>query len=111
MISELEFSSSWAESAELSKKRAYAGCSFSQEHGLIISGGKDKVPWKGLASVENTFDGETVEESVAQMPEGIYSHCLVDLEGGDLFKEGGLYRPPGSFIVRPSDKTHVYRVV
>ena len=69
------------------------------------------MPWKGLASVENTFDGETVEESVAQMPEGIYSHCLVDLEGGDLFKAGGLYRAPGSFIVRPSDKTHVYRVV
>ena len=65
--------------------RHEAGCSFSSEYGMVISGGYDD-----LTSTEYTLDGDQFESLSEQMPVGKNEHCLVALDGGDLFVTGWL---------------------
>ena len=64
--------------------RHEAGCSFSSEYGMVISGGYDD-----LTSTEYTLDGDQFESLSEPMPVGKNEHCLVALDGGDLFVTGG----------------------
>ena len=73
----------WNEVESLSVPRHEAGCSFSSELGMVISGGYDD-----LTSTEYTMDGDKFETLSEPMPVGKNEHCLVALDGGDLFVTG-----------------------
>ena len=89
-LTELNSTEAWRESATLSEGRCYPGCTFSDEHGLVISGGM-QVAFQAKATVENTLDGKNIASSIPQLPEKVMGHCLVALEGGDLFTAGGVH--------------------
>ena len=76
-------SDEWNEVESLSVPRHEAGCSFSSEYGMVISGGYDD-----LNSTEYTLDGDEFESLSQPMPVGKNEHCLVALDGGDLFVTG-----------------------
>ena len=73
----------WNEVESLSVPRHEAGCSFSSEYGMVISGG-----YNDLKSTEYTLDGDKFESLSEPMPVGKNEHCLVALEDGDLFVTG-----------------------
>ena len=73
----------WNEVESLSMPRHEAGCSFSPEFGMVISGGYDD-----LTSTEFTMDGDKFETLSEPMPVGKNEHCLLALDGGDLFVTG-----------------------
>ena len=73
----------WNEVESLSVPRHEAGCSFSSEYGMVISGG-----YNDLKSTEYTLDGDEFESLSEPMPVGKNEHCLVALEDGDLFVTG-----------------------
>ena len=50
---------------------------------MVISGGYDD-----LNTTEYTLDGEVFESLAQPMPAGKNEHCLVALDGGDLFVTG-----------------------
>ena len=67
----------------LSVPRHEAGCSFSSYFGMVISGGYDD-----LTSTEYAVTGYWWETLSEPMPVGKNEHCLVALDGGDLFVTG-----------------------
>ena len=77
-----------------------AGCAFSSEHGLLIAGGTSGSDVLGTDAVINTRDGE-IFEALPPMPAAKVEHCLVALDGGDLFVTGGL-------SPLPSEKTYIF---
>ena len=77
-----------------------AGCAFSSEHGLVIAGGTSGSDVLGTDAVINTRDGE-IFEALPPMPAAKVEHCLVALDGGDLFVTGGL-------SPLPSEKTYIF---
>ena len=89
-LTELNSTEAWSESATLSEGRCYPGCTFSDEHGLVISGGT-QAAFQAKTIVENTLDGKNIASSIPQLPEKVMGHCLVALEGGDLFTAGGIH--------------------
>lgn len=76
----------------------------------MISGGIGSLNFQSSDLVENTLDGEEIKESVPRLPEEVFGHCLVALEGGDLFQTGGMHLDlaswPWQFTV--ADKTHIF---
>ena len=61
--------------------------------------------WDRASYVYNLYlDGNEVVRLPKNMPEGKSSHCVVALEGGDLFTAGGYYSNG-----RASNKAHIYR--
>ena len=98
----IKASDAWAESGSMSAAKGEAGCAQSASHGLVIAGGVNGVDLTGLATVANTVDGETVDEELPPMPVGKTEHCLVALDGGDLFVTGGL-------SPEPPEKTFLFR--
>lgn len=84
----------------MSAAKGETGCALSSRHGLVIAGGTDGIDISGIDTVTNTHDGETFED-VPPMPVGKVEHCLVALDGGDLFVTGGL-------SPMPSEKTYIF---
>ena len=63
--------------------------------------------WGRASYVYNPYlDGNEVVRLPKNMPEAKSSHCVVALEGGDLFTAGGYYSNG-----RASNKAHIYRKV
>ena len=85
-IPDLDSTDSWSETALMSGLREHPACSLSQEHGLVFSGGVDRL--RDLDTVEHTLDGEAIGK-LRKMPEAKYYHCMVALQDGDLFIAGG----------------------
>ena len=56
----------------------------------MISGGT-QAAFQAKTIVENTLDGKNIASSIPQLPEKVMGHCLVALEGGDLFTAGGIH--------------------
>ena len=68
------------------------------------------MAFQAKTTVENTLDGENIANSIAQLPEKVMGHCLVALEGGDLFTTGGIHY---DLVHRPmqiavTGETHVF---
>ena len=106
---ELNSTDAWSESATLSEGRCYAGCAYSDEHGLVISGGVGRPAVEAKDSIENTLDGEAFNDSIPHMPKKVYSHCFVALESGDMLAAGGFYYKfsrPQQFTI--TGETYVY---
>ena len=71
------------------QKRAYSAAAYHPAHGWVISGGYGDGEYK--SSVESTRDGLTFK-SFADLPLGLWGHCLVSLGGaaiGDFLLTGG----------------------
>ena len=85
-IPDLDSTDSWSETALMSGLREHPACSLSQEHGLVFSGGVDRL--RDLDTVEHTLDGEAIGE-LKKMPEAKNYHCMVALQDGGLFIAGG----------------------
>lgn len=90
----------WTESGNMSAAIGEAGCALSNEYGLVIAGGTNGSDILGTNTVTNTLDGQIFED-LPPMPVGKVEHCLVALDGGDLFVTGGL-------SPMPSEKTYVF---
>ena len=86
LFSDLDSTDSWSETVLMSGLRESPACSLSQEHGLVFSGGVDRL--RELDTVEHTLEGEAIGE-LQKMPEAKYYHCMVALQDGDLFVAGG----------------------
>ena len=98
-------SDSWLEWGTLSEARHRAGCSYSDEHGLVITGGQLlSGPYTDL--VESTQNGQAIT-LLEELPESKQYSCVVALQGGNLFCAGGSYAYPSTEV---SGKTHVFRM-
>ena len=90
----------WTESGNMSTANGEAGCALSIEHGLVTAGGTNGTDILGTNAVTKTQDGEIFED-LPPMPVAKVEHCLVALDGGDLFVTGGL-------SPLPSEKTYIF---